>query len=50
MDKKEKKMELKTLRKVNLRDYGVIIGFLILCTIISFSTPNFLTQTNILNY
>ena len=49
MDKKEKKMELKTLRKVNLRDYGVIIGFLILCTIISFSTPNFLTQTNILN-
>ena len=42
-------MELKTMRKINFKDYGVIIGFLILCTIISFATPNFLTKTNILN-
>lgn len=35
--------------KINLKDYGVIIGFIVLCTIISISTPAFLTQKNILN-
>ena len=42
-------MKLKAMHKINFKDYGVIIGFLILCTIISFATPNFLTKTNILN-
>jgi len=32
-----------------LRDYGVIIGFVLLCLIISLATPAFLTGKNILN-
>ncbi|MCP1225845.1 ABC transporter permease [Sebaldella sp. S0638] len=42
-------MRLKAMHKINFKDYGVIIGFLLLCAIISFATPNFLTKTNILN-
>lgn len=37
------------MKKVNLRNYGVIIGFVILCIIISFASPVFLTTRNILN-
>ena len=37
------------IKKINLRNYGVIIGFLVLCAIISFATPAFLTTRNILN-
>ncbi len=35
--------------KINIRDYGIIIGFLILCTFISFKSPNFLKQGNVMN-
>ena len=39
-----------SFRRENLlKNYGIIIGFLVLCTIISFATPNFLTRNNILN-
>ncbi len=37
------------LKKINLRNYGVIIGFILLCVIISFASPAFLTMRNILN-
>ncbi len=37
------------IKKVNLRNYGVIIGFIALCVIISFASPAFLTTRNILN-
>lgn len=32
-----------------LKNYGMILGFFILCVIISFITPNFLTKNNIIN-
>ena len=39
-----------SFRRENLlKNYGIIIGFLVLCTIISFATSNFLTRNNILN-
>ncbi len=38
-----------SIKKVNLRNYGVIIGFIALCVIISFASPAFLTTRNILN-
>ena len=43
--------QLKTsFKKENiLKNYGIILGFFILCTIISFITPNFLTRNNIIN-
>jgi ribose transport system permease protein len=34
---------------INLRNYGVIIGFIVLCVIISIATPAFCTSRNILN-
>ncbi|MCP1102707.1 ribose transport system permease protein [Aequitasia blattaphilus] len=37
------------LKKINLRDYGVIIGFVVLCVAISIASPTFLTSRNILN-
>lgn len=37
------------LKKVNLRDYGVVLGFIALCIIISIAAPTFLSQKNILN-
>jgi len=37
------------MKKINLRNYGVILGFIVLCAIISFATPSFLTTRNILN-
>lgn len=37
------------LRKLNLRDYGVTIGFLLLCIAISMVSPTFLSKRNILN-
>ncbi len=37
------------VKKINLRNYGVIIGFILLCTVISFASPAFLTMRNILN-
>lgn len=37
------------LKKINFRDYGVIIGFMILCIIISIASPAFLSKRNILN-
>ena len=37
------------IKKIHLRNYGGIIGFLVLCAIISFATPAFLTTRNILN-
>lgn len=36
-------------KKINFRDYGVIIGFLVLCVAISIASPVFLTSRNILN-
>lgn len=43
--------QLKTsFKKENiLKNYGIILGFIILCIIISFITPNFLTKNNIIN-
>lgn len=43
--------QMKTsFRKENiLKNYGIIVGFLVLCAIISFYTPNFLTRNNIMN-
>jgi|P1105metagenome_2_1110788.scaffolds.fasta_scaffold04311_4 ribose transport system permease protein len=37
------------INKINLRNYGVIIGFIVLCAIISIASPAFLTTRNILN-
>ncbi len=39
----------KILAKVKFREYGVVIGFLLLCTAISIATPTFLSQKNLLN-
>jgi Ribose/xylose/arabinose/galactoside ABC-type transport systems, permease components len=35
--------------KINLREYGVIIGFVVLCAAISIASPEFLAKQNILN-
>jgi len=40
---------MKKMKKFNFRDYGVIIGFIILCIVISIASPTFLTTRNILN-
>lgn len=37
------------LKKVNLREYGVVFGFIILCLAITMATPAFASQKNILN-
>ncbi|MDD2972665.1 MAG: ABC transporter permease [Lachnospiraceae bacterium] len=37
------------LKKIKLREYGVVFGFVILCILISFATPAFLSHKNILN-
>ncbi|MCR4907331.1 MAG: ABC transporter permease [Lachnospiraceae bacterium] len=37
------------VKKINLRNYGVIIGFLLLCAGVSIASPAFLTMRNILN-
>ncbi len=37
------------ISKINFRNYGVIIGFIVLCIIISIASPVFLTTRNILN-
>lgn len=37
------------LKKVNLRNYGVIIGFIVLCIVVSIAKPEFLSMRNILN-
>lgn len=35
--------------KLNFRDYGVLIGFIVLCIAISMATPAFLSKQNVLN-
>ena len=35
--------------KINLREYGVVIGFLALCVMITIATPAFASHKNILN-
>ena len=35
--------------KINLREYGVVIGFLVLCVMITIATPAFASHKNILN-
>lgn len=40
---------MKLKGKFNFRDYGVIIGFIVLCIAISIASPTFLTSRNILN-
>lgn len=40
---------LDNVKKVKLRDYGVTIGFLVMCIIISIASPAFLSKRNILN-
>jgi len=35
--------------KLNFREYGVVIGFILLCVVISFAAPAFASQKNILN-
>ena len=35
--------------KINLREYGVVIGFLALCVRITIATPAFASHKNILN-
>jgi len=42
-------MILNKVKKVKFRDYGVTIGFLIICIIISIASPTFLSKRNILN-
>ena len=37
------------LRGFNFREYGVLIGFIVLCTVIGILTPNFLSVRNFLN-
>ena len=37
------------LKKINFRDYGVTIGFVVLCILISIASPAFLSKRNILN-
>lgn len=36
-------------KKLNIREYGVVIGFILLCVLISFATPAFASQRNIMN-
>ncbi|SET91109.1 monosaccharide ABC transporter membrane protein, CUT2 family [Lacrimispora sphenoides] len=43
------KNKMGVLKKMNFREYGVVIGFILLCVVISFATPAFATQKNILN-
>lgn len=40
---------MKTLKKIDLRNYGVFIGFLVLCAAVSVAAPSFLSAKNILN-
>lgn len=37
------------IKKVNLREYGVVFGFIVLCIVITIATPAFASQKNILN-
>lgn len=37
------------LKKVNLREYGVVFGFIALCFVITMATPAFASQKNIMN-
>lgn len=43
------KSKVDALKKINFREYGVVIGFILLCVAISFATPAFASQKNILN-
>jgi ribose/xylose/arabinose/galactoside ABC-type transport system permease subunit len=43
------KNKMGVLKKMNFREYGVVIGFILLCVVISFATPAFATHKNILN-
>lgn len=43
------KNRMGVLKKLNFREYGVVIGFILLCVVISFVTPAFASQKNILN-
>ena len=36
-------------KQINLREYGVVIGFLVLCIAISIASPSFASHKNILN-
>lgn len=36
-------------KKINLREYGVVFGFVVLCLVITIATPAFASQKNILN-
>lgn len=38
-----------TTKKFNLREFGVVFGFIILCILITIATPAFASQKNILN-
>lgn len=40
---------MKTIRKIDLRSYGVVIGLVVLCIIVSVMAPAFFTPNNILN-
>lgn len=44
-----KEKESTKLSRFSFKEYGVIIGFIVLCIAISIITPTFLTQKNILN-
>ncbi len=37
------------IKQIRFREYGVVIGFFVLCILISMATSSFLTQRNILN-
>ena len=39
----------KALSKIKFREYGVVIGFVLLCMAISIATPAFMSQKNLLN-
>nr|WP_308743329.1 ABC transporter permease [uncultured Anaerocolumna sp.] len=43
------KNSMKKLQQINFREYGVVIGFIILCLVITIATPNFASYKNILN-
>lgn len=40
---------MRALKKIDLRSYGVVIGLVLLCMIVSFMAPSFFTPNNILN-
>lgn len=40
---------MKNMKKIDLRSYGVVIGLVILCIIVSLMAPSFFTIRNILN-